>query len=62
VIAREDSPDKLAIVQMLQTAPRARTMALDPMTHKIYLASAQFAAPANSATVSTNQVSGAPRR
>jgi DNA-binding beta-propeller fold protein YncE len=45
-IAREDG-DKLTVVQTLQTAPRARTMALDPKTHKIYLASADFEASTN---------------
>ncbi len=41
-IAHEDSPDKLTVVQTLKTEPRARTMALDPKTHRIYLASAKF--------------------
>jgi DNA-binding beta-propeller fold protein YncE len=41
-IARETSPDALVVVQVLATEPRARTMALDPRTHKIYLASARF--------------------
>jgi DNA-binding beta-propeller fold protein YncE len=41
-IAHEESPDKLVAVQTLKTEPRARTMALDPSTHKIYLASAKF--------------------
>jgi DNA-binding beta-propeller fold protein YncE len=41
-IAKEDAPDKLTVVQILTTAPRARTMALDPDTHKIYLARADF--------------------
>jgi len=45
-IAHEDSPDKLAVVQTLKTEPRARTMTLDPKTHRIYLASAKFEAPA----------------
>ena len=36
-IAHEDSPDKLTVVQTLKTEPRARTMALDPKTHRIYL-------------------------
>jgi len=45
-IAHEDSPDKLTVVQTLQTEPRARTMAVDPKTHKIYLASAKFEASA----------------
>lgn len=41
-IAHEDAPDKLTVIQTLKTEPRARTMALDPKTHKIYLASAKF--------------------
>jgi len=44
-IAREES-DKLTVVQILKTERSARTMALDPATHKIYLASAKFDAPA----------------
>jgi len=43
-IAHEDSPDKLTVVQTIKTEPRARTMALDTKTHKIYLASARFGA------------------
>jgi DNA-binding beta-propeller fold protein YncE len=43
-VAHEDSPDKLTVVQTLKTELRARTMALDPKTHKIYLASARFGA------------------
>jgi DNA-binding beta-propeller fold protein YncE len=42
-IAREDEPDKLTVVQTLQTEPSARTMALDPKTHRIYLPAAKFA-------------------
>jgi YVTN family beta-propeller protein len=42
VIAKEESPDKLTVVQTLKTAPRARTMALDPQTHRIYLPTAEF--------------------
>jgi DNA-binding beta-propeller fold protein YncE len=44
-IAQEDG-DKLTVVQTLKTEKSARTMALDPATHKIYLASAKFDAPA----------------
>jgi hypothetical protein len=40
-IAHEDSPAKLKVVQTLKTAAGARTMALDPATHRIYLAAAQ---------------------
>jgi len=43
-IAHEDSPDTLTVVQNLKTEPGARTMALDPDTHKIYLATAKFEA------------------
>ena len=42
-IAHEDSPDKLTVVQTLRTARGSRTMTLDPKTHRIYLAAAQFA-------------------
>ena len=44
-IAHEDG-DKLTVVQTLQTEKSARTMALDPTTHNIYLAAAKFEAPA----------------
>jgi WD40 repeat protein len=43
-IVREDSPDKFTVVQTLKTEPRAKTMTLDPKTHKIYLGSAKFEA------------------
>jgi YVTN family beta-propeller protein len=41
-IAHEDSPDAYTIVQTLQTARGARTMTLDPETHRIYLATAEL--------------------
>ena len=41
-IAKEETPEKLTVVQTLKTEPRARTMELDPQTHRIYLPSAQF--------------------
>lgn len=41
-VAHEDAPNRLTVVQTLTTEPRARTMALDPVTHRIYLASARF--------------------
>jgi len=37
-IAHEESPSLLNVVQTLKTTKGARTMALDPLTHKIYLA------------------------
>src|SRR5262249_34576630 len=42
-IAKEEAPNKLTIVQVLNTERGARTMALDRTTHRIYLATAQFA-------------------
>ena len=44
-IAKEDG-DKLTVVQTLKTEKGARTMTIDPTTHKIYLASAKFEEPA----------------
>jgi len=44
-IAKETSPDKLTVVQTLKTERGARTMALDPKTHRIYLPTAQFQPP-----------------
>jgi YVTN family beta-propeller protein len=44
-IAREEAPDKLTVLQTLKTERGARTMTLDPKTHRIYLPSAQFQAP-----------------
>jgi YVTN family beta-propeller protein len=37
-IAREDSPATLTTIQTLTTRPSARTMTVDPSTHRIYLA------------------------
>ncbi|MDB6147868.1 MAG: beta-propeller repeat-containing protein [Spartobacteria bacterium] len=44
-IAKEETPQKLTIVQVLPTERGARTIALDPRTHRIYLPSAQFQSP-----------------
>jgi len=44
-IAKEETPEKLSVVQTLKTERGARTMALDPKTHRIYLPSAQFRPP-----------------
>ncbi len=41
-IAKEETPEKLSAVQTLPTEKGARTIALDPATHRIYLPSAQF--------------------
>jgi hypothetical protein len=41
-IAKEETPQKLTVVQTLKTQRGARTIALDPKTHRIYLPTAQF--------------------
>ena len=41
-IAREETPKTLVTVQTLVTERGARTMALDPKTHRIYLPTARF--------------------
>jgi YVTN family beta-propeller protein len=41
-VIHEDSPDKYTIVENVKTQPRARTMAIDIKTHKVYLPTAQF--------------------
>ena len=41
-IAKEETPDKLTVVQTLTTERGARTMTLDPKTHNINLATARF--------------------
>ena len=46
-IAHEDGPDKLTVVQTLTTEKGAKTMTLDPKTHRIYLASAKYEAAAS---------------
>lgn len=43
-VAHLDSANKLSLVQTLKTPARARTMALDPKTHNVYVATAQFEA------------------
>ena len=35
--------DKLTVVQTLATPKRSRTMTLDPKTHRLYVAAAEFA-------------------
>ena len=44
-IAKEESGNKLTVVQTLKTAQGARTMTGDPATHRIYLATAEFQPP-----------------
>jgi DNA-binding beta-propeller fold protein YncE len=38
----EDDPDHFTLAQDIVTLPRARTMALDPSTHRLFLVTAEF--------------------
>jgi DNA-binding beta-propeller fold protein YncE len=44
-VVREDSPDKFSVVENVKTQRGARTLALDPKTHQIYLVTAEFGPP-----------------
>jgi DNA-binding beta-propeller fold protein YncE len=46
-VVHEDGPDKYTVVETIKTKPRAKTMALDPKTHKLFLPSAEFKADPN---------------
>jgi hypothetical protein len=49
-VVHEDSPDKYAAAQTVETARGARTMALDTKTHDVYLVTSEFGpAPAPTA-------------
>jgi DNA-binding beta-propeller fold protein YncE len=41
-VVHEDSPETFSVVQTLETERSARTMTIDPATHKIYLVAAKF--------------------
>jgi DNA-binding beta-propeller fold protein YncE len=60
-IAHEDSPEKLSVVQTLQTQTGARTIALDPSTHNIYLATADLV-PAPAASPGQSGAAAGPPR
>ncbi len=40
-VIHEDGPDKYSVVETVKTAPRAKTMALDPKTHRLFLSTAE---------------------
>jgi DNA-binding beta-propeller fold protein YncE len=44
-VARPEGKEKLSVVQTLSTPKRSRTMTLDPKTHRLYVAAAEFAPP-----------------
>jgi DNA-binding beta-propeller fold protein YncE len=40
-VIHQDDPDKYSVVETVKTAPRAKTMALDPKTHRLFLSTAE---------------------
>ncbi len=40
-VIHQDSPDKYSVVDSVKTLPRAKTMALDPKTHQLFLSTAE---------------------
>jgi len=40
-IIHQDSPDKYSVVENVTTVPRAKTMALDPKSHSVFLSAAE---------------------
>ncbi len=44
-VIRETAPDKFEVVQTVETAKSARTVDLDPTTHRLYLVAAQLGPP-----------------
>jgi DNA-binding beta-propeller fold protein YncE len=41
-VVKQESPDKYSVLETVTTAPRARTMELDPKTHRVFLVTAEF--------------------
>jgi DNA-binding beta-propeller fold protein YncE len=44
-VVKEESPEKFSVLKNVKTERGARTMALDPKTHKIYVVTAKFGPP-----------------
>ena len=44
-VVKGESPDKFVVAATIPTQRGARTMALDPKTHRVYLSTAEFAPP-----------------
>jgi hypothetical protein len=40
-VIRQDGPDAYSVVENVKTVPRARTMALDPQTHRLFLSTVE---------------------
>jgi DNA-binding beta-propeller fold protein YncE len=46
-VVHEDSPDKFTVVENVETVKNARTMTVDPKTHRIFLVTADYEPPKN---------------
>ncbi len=40
-VVHQDGPDKYSVVETVKTLPKAKTMALDPKTHRLFLSTAE---------------------
>lgn len=40
-VIRQETPDKYSVLQTVKTLPKAKTMALDPKTHQLFLSTAE---------------------
>jgi len=40
-VIRQESPDKYSVAETVKTLPRAKTSALDPKTHQLFLSTAE---------------------
>ena len=40
-VIHQDSPDKYSVVENVKTVPKAKTLALDPKTHRLFLSTAE---------------------
>src|SRR5579862_9631895 len=40
-VIRQDSPDNYSVIETVKTVPKAKTMALDPKTHRLFLSTAE---------------------
>jgi len=40
-VIREDGPDSYSVVETVKTLPKAKTLALDPKTHRVFLSTAE---------------------
>jgi len=49
-VIHEDAPDRYHLVENVATAPGARTMDLDPATHRLYIVTARFGPPPTDST------------